>query len=154
KGIPVLHQVSISVRRGEKIAIVGATGSGKTTIASLLLRLYEATSGTVRVLGRDVRSFARSELRQNFAVVPQDVYLFPGTIETNVAVGDPAPDRARVEEALDHVSSLDLFSRRGGGIDARVEERGANFSAGERQLIAFARALYKNPPILILDEAT
>jgi ATP-binding cassette, subfamily B, multidrug efflux pump len=154
KGVPVLHQVNLAARRGEKIAIVGATGSGKTTIASLLLRLYEAGSGAVRVLGRDVRSYHRSDLRQSFAVVPQDVYLFPGTIATNVAVGDPEPDRARVEEALDHVSGLDLFSRREGGIDARVDERGANFSAGERQLIAFARALYKNPPILILDEAT
>jgi ATP-binding cassette subfamily B protein len=154
KGVRVLHEVSLTARRGEKIAIVGATGSGKTTIASLLLRLYEPTSGSVRVLGRDVKSYGRSELRQNFAVVPQDVYLFPGSIATNVAVGDASPDRKRVEEALDHVSGLDLFARREGGIDAKVEERGANFSAGERQLIAFARALYKNPPILILDEAT
>ena len=154
KGVPILHQVALSARKGEKIALVGATGSGKTTIASLLLRLYEATSGTVRVLGRDVRSYDRSELRQSFAVVPQDVYLFPGSIATNVAVGDATPDRARVEQALDHVSGLDLFARREGGIDARVQERGANFSAGERQLIAFARALYKDPSILILDEAT
>ncbi len=154
KGAPVLHQVSLSVKKGEKIAIVGATGSGKTTIASLLLRLYEAEGGAIRVLGRDVRDYGPGELRRNFAVVPQDVYLFPGTIATNVAVGDVTPDRARVEEALDHVSGLDLFARREGGIDASVNERGANFSAGERQLIAFARALYKNPPILILDEAT
>ncbi len=124
-GAPVLHQVTVAARRGEKIAIVGATGSGKTTIASLLLRLYEATSGSVRVLGRDVRTYSRSELRQNFAVVPQDVYLFPGTIATNVAVGDKTPDRARVEAALKHVSGLDLFARREGGLDARVEERGA-----------------------------
>jgi ATP-binding cassette subfamily B protein len=80
--------------------------------------------------------------------------LFPGSIATNVAVGDATPDRARVEQALEHVSGLDLFARRDGGIDARVQERGANFSAGERQLIAFARALYKDPSILILDEAT
>ena len=154
KGVPVLHQVSLAVKKGEKIAIVGATGSGKTTIASLLLRLYEPSSGTIRVLGRDIEHFVPGELRQSFAVVPQDVYLFPGTIASNVAVGDVTPDRARVEEALAHVSGLDLFSRREGGIDASVNERGANFSAGERQLIAFARALYKNPPILILDEAT
>jgi ATP-binding cassette subfamily B protein len=154
KGVRVLHQVSLAARRGEKIAIVGATGSGKTTIASLLLRLYEVNSGAVRVLGRDVKSYGRAELRQSFAVVPQDVYLFPGTIATNVAVGDVTPDRAKVEAALEHVSGLDLFNRREGGLDAKVEERGANFSAGERQLIAFARALYKNPPILILDEAT
>jgi ATP-binding cassette subfamily B protein len=154
KGAPVLHQVSLAVKKGEKIAIVGATGSGKTTIASLLLRLYECSTGVIRVLGRDVRSYTPGELRRNFAVVPQDVYLFPGTIATNVGVGDTTPDRARVEQALAHVSGLDLFARREGGIDANVSERGANFSAGERQLIAFARALYKNPPILILDEAT
>ena len=154
KGVPVLHQVTLAVKKGEKIAIVGATGSGKTTIASLLLRLYEASSGSIRVLGREIESFPPGELRRSFAVVPQDVYLFPGTIASNVAVGDAKPDRARVEEALDHVSGLDLFARREGGIDASVTERGANFSAGERQLIAFARALYKNPPILILDEAT
>jgi ATP-binding cassette subfamily B protein len=154
KGVPVLHQVHLSVKKGEKIAIVGATGSGKTTIGSLLLRLYEPSVGAIRVLGRDVRDYPAGELRRNFAVVPQDVYLFPGTIATNVAVGDVTPDPKRVEEALDHVSGLDLFARREGGIDAKVAERGANFSAGERQLIAFARALYKNPPILILDEAT
>jgi ATP-binding cassette subfamily B protein len=154
KGVPVLHQVNLSVKKGEKIAIVGATGSGKTTIASLLLRLYEPSVGAIRVLGRDVRDYAPGQLRRNFAVVPQDVYLFPGTIATNVAVGDATPDRKRVEEALEHVSGLDLFARREAGIDAKVAERGANFSAGERQLIAFARALYKNPPILILDEAT
>jgi ATP-binding cassette subfamily B multidrug efflux pump len=150
----VLQQVSLSARRGEKIAIVGATGSGKTTIASLLLRLYEASTGAVRVLGRDVKTYSRSELRQLFAVVPQDVYLFPGTIVTNVAVGDVVPNRARVEQVLATVGGLEIFGRREGGLDGRVEERGANFSSGERQLIAFARALYKNPPILILDEAT
>jgi ATP-binding cassette, subfamily B, multidrug efflux pump len=154
KGVPVLHQVTLAVKKGEKIAIVGATGSGKTTIASLLLRLYEPSSGSIRVLGREIDSFRPGALRRSFAVVPQDVYLFPGTIASNVAVGDVEPDRARVKAALDHVSGLDLFTRREGGIDASVTERGANFSAGERQLIAFARALYKNPPILILDEAT
>jgi ATP-binding cassette subfamily B multidrug efflux pump len=154
KGVPVLHQVNLSVKKGEKIAIVGATGSGKTTIASLLLRLYEPSVGAVRVLGRDVCDYPAGALRRNFAVVPQDVYLFPGSIASNVAVGEATPDPKRVEEVLDHVSGLDLFARREGGIDAKVAERGANFSAGERQLIAFARALYKNPPILILDEAT
>jgi len=153
-GSPVLRDVSFSVERGEKIAVVGPTGAGKTTLASLLLRLYDVTSGRVRVLGADSATLTRSALRQSFAVVPQDVYLFPGTIASNVAIGDSEPDRARVEEALRRVDALDLFQRRQGGIDARVDERGENFSAGERQLIAFARALYRDAPIIILDEAT
>jgi ATP-binding cassette, subfamily B, multidrug efflux pump len=148
----VLFDVSLCAKKGEKIALVGPTGSGKTTVASLILRLYE--TGGVRVLGRDVRDYERTDLRRRFSVVPQDVYLFPGTIATNIAVGDPDPDRSRVEHALSCVSALDLFRRREGGIDAKVDERGSNFSAGERQLIAFARAIYRDAQMLILDEAT
>jgi ATP-binding cassette, subfamily B, multidrug efflux pump len=155
-GAPVLRDVTFKAAPGEKIALVGATGSGKTTIASLLLRLYEIKEGVARVAERDIRRYKREELRQAFAVVPQDVYLFPGTLLTNVAMSDATPDRDRARLALERVGAASLFERRSGKdwLDAPVDERGGNFSAGERQLIAFARALYRDAPMIILDEAT
>jgi len=153
-GNPVLRDVTFHVKKGERIALVGATGAGKTTVTSLLLRLYELDQGEARVLGKDIRSYDRRELRDTFSVVPQDVFLFAGTVASNVAMSDATPDTKRVEQALARVGALDLFLRREGGLEAKVDERGANFSAGERQLLAFARAVYKDSPLLILDEAT
>jgi ATP-binding cassette, subfamily B, multidrug efflux pump len=151
---PVLNDVSLSIAAGETVAVVGATGAGKSTIIKLLPRLYDAQSGTIRVGGVDVRAIDPRALRRRIVVVSQDVFMFSGSLRSNIALGDPALTDDRIWAAARRVGADRVISSRPGGLEAQVIERGANFSAGERQLCAFARALAHDPEILILDEAT
>ncbi|MBK9031622.1 MAG: ABC transporter ATP-binding protein [Myxococcales bacterium] len=155
---PILRDVSISVGRGQTVAIVGATGSGKSTLIKLLTRLYEPTGGAIAVGGVDVRALPVAELRRRVTVISQDVALFTGTVRSNLALGAVASGREVTDAELAEVAAqvgLDrVLARRPEGLDAPVGERGGAFSAGEKQLLAFARALVRDPEILILDEAT
>src|SRR4051794_25423745 len=154
EGEPVLKGISFRVRPGETLAVVGHTGAGKSTLANLLLRFYDIESGAVRVDGVDVRQWDLTRLRRSVAMVLQDVFLFSGSVAANIRLGEEAIDDERVRWAAGEVHALPFVERLEGGFDAVVKERGAGLSVGQKQLIAFARALAFDPSILILDEAT
>ena len=150
----VLKDISFVVAPGESIALVGHTGSGKTTITNLLMRFYDVQQGHIFVDGVDVRDWDLHDLRANFAVVLQDVFLFSGSIEDNIRLGNDEIDRERVEWAAREVQADKFVDKLDGTYGALVKERGAGLSVGQKQLISFARALAFDPKILILDEAT
>ena len=153
-GESVLHDVSFRIRPGERVAVVGWTGSGKSTLVRLLTRLYDVERGSVRVDGVDVREYDLSELRRSIGVVLQDPFLFAGTIESNVGLGDPRIGPAAIRAAGRAVGADRIVARLPLGWTEPVRERGSNLSMGEKQLLSFARALAFDPKILILDEAT
>ena len=153
-GTDVLHHVSIDIPAGESVALVGPSGGGKTTICSLLPRFYDVNAGRVTIDGRDIREFTLHSLRSNIGVVQQDVYLFDGTIRENIAYGKPGASDEEIALAAERADIHDFIMSLPDTYDTRVGERGTRLSGGQKQRISIARVFLKNPPILILDEAT
>ena len=150
----VLHDVDLHVAAGESVAIVGSSGGGKSTLCQLIPRFYEATGGTIRVDGMDIRTVTQQSLRRNIGIVQQDVFLFADTVRENIRYGDPYATDEQIEAAAKRAEIYDDIMAMPNGFDTYVGERGVLLSGGQKQRISIARIFLKNPPILILDEAT
>lgn len=150
----VLKNISFEVKKGQTVALVGATGAGKSSIINLISRFYEINKGAIRIDGTNIQEFELSALRKHIGVVLQDVFLFSSSIYQNITLGNPNISREQVLEAAELVGAAKFIEKLPGGLDYNVMERGATLSVGQRQLISFVRAMVYNPEILILDEAT
>ena len=153
-GRPVIRNLSLSVAAGETVAFVGATGAGKTTIASLLLRFYEPQSGRILLDGCDIREFTQESLRRQIGLVQQDVFLFGDSVRYNIAYAKPDATADEVQAAAKAAAADEFIQKLPAGYDTEVGERGVKLSGGQKQRLAIARVFLKNPPVVVLDEAT
>lgn len=154
KDTPLLKDLNLHVKQGQKVAIVGPTGCGKTTLINLLMRFYDIDAGKIYVSGHDVKEITKDSLRANFGMVLQDTWLKSGTIAENIAYGKPEATRAEIIEAAKAAHAHGFIKRMSDGYDTAISEDGGNLSQGQKQLLCIARVMLKLPPILILDEAT
>lgn len=154
EGSRVLKNINLEIKSGEMVGVIGTTGSGKTTLVSLIARLYDTSKGSVKVGGKDVRDYNIKALRDSVSVVLQKNTLFSGTVRENLQWGNENATDEEMEKALDIASALSFVNEKEGGLDSHVEQGGANFSGGQRQRLCIARALLKSPKILIMDDST